>query len=71
MANDITKQIQYIKTIENQNKSLKDIAWTHSHIVRAPLKMMSIIDFMKKEGKMPTEYEDLGHFLIPEMNLIT
>jgi hypothetical protein len=36
MANDITKQIQYIKTIENQNKSLKDIAWTHSHIVRAP-----------------------------------
>jgi PAS domain S-box-containing protein len=64
MANDITKQIQYIKTIENQNKSLKDIAWTHSHIVRAPLaKMMSIIDFMKESGKMPTEYEDLlGHF---------
>jgi hypothetical protein len=38
MANDITKQIQYIKTIENQNKSLKDIAWTHSHIVRALFK---------------------------------
>jgi hypothetical protein len=48
MANDITKQIQYIKT-ENQNKSLKDIAWTHSHIVRAPLaKMMSIIDFHER-----------------------
>jgi hypothetical protein len=72
MANDITKQIQYIKTIENQNKSLKDIAWTHSHIVRAPLaKMMSIIDFMKESGKMPTEYEDLWTFFDSGDELIT
>jgi hypothetical protein len=61
MANDITKQIQYIKTIENQNKSLKDI---YGHIVRAPAKMMSIIDFQKESGKMPTEYEDPDIFLI-------
>jgi PAS domain S-box-containing protein len=64
MANDITKQIKYIKTIEDQNKSLKNIAWTHSHIVRAPLaKMMSIIDFMKESDGMSAEYEDLlNHF---------
>ncbi|MGO4819980.1 MULTISPECIES: response regulator [unclassified Flavobacterium] len=64
MANDITKQMQHIKTIEDQNKSLKEIAWTHSHVVRAPLaKMMSIIDFMKESNKIPTEYEELlDHF---------
>lgn len=64
MANDITKQMQYITTIENQNKSLKEIAWTHSHVVRAPLaKMMSIVDFIKESDGMPAEYENLlGHF---------
>jgi len=64
MANDITKQMQHISTIEDQNKSLKDIAWTHSHVVRAPLaKMMSIVDFMKESDRMPSEYEDLlRHF---------
>jgi PAS domain S-box-containing protein len=64
MANDITKQMQYISTIENQNKSLKEIAWTHSHVVRAPLaKMMSIIDFMKESDGVASEYKDLlNHF---------
>lgn len=64
IANDITKQMQYISTIENQNISLKDIAWTHSHVVRAPLaKMMSIIDFMKETDRMSSEYENLlSHF---------
>lgn len=64
MANDITKQMQHISTIENQNRSLKEIAWTHSHVVRAPLaKMMSIVDFMKESEGMPPEYENLlGHF---------
>lgn len=64
MANDITKRMQHISTIEDQNKSLKDIAWTHSHVVRAPLaKMMSIVDFMKESDRMPSEYEDLlRHF---------
>jgi PAS domain S-box-containing protein len=64
MANDVTKQMQYIKTIENQNKSLKEIAWTHSHVVRAPLaKMMSIVDFMKESYIMPSESENLlSHF---------
>ena len=65
MVNDITKQMQHINTIEDQNKSLKDIAWTHSHVVRAPLaKMMSIVEFMKESVNMPSDYEDLlNHFL--------
>lgn len=64
MANDISRQMQHISTIENQNKSLKEIAWTHSHVVRAPLaKMMSIVDLMKESDIMPSECEDLlRHF---------
>ncbi|NRT13042.1 PAS domain S-box protein [Flavobacterium sp. 14A] len=64
MANDITKHIQHIATIEAQNKSLKDIAWTHSHVIRAPLaKMMSIVDFMIESKMVPLEYEHLlSHF---------
>jgi len=64
MVNDITKQMQHITTIEDQNKSLKDIAWTHSHVVRAPLaKMMSIVEFIKESDNMPSDFEDLlNHF---------
>lgn len=64
MANDITSQMQRISTIENQNKSLKEIAWTHSHVVRAPLaRMMSIIELMKESEGIPIEYQDLlSHF---------
>lgn len=71
IANDITKQMQHITTIEAQNKSLKDIAWTHSHVVRAPLaRMMSIIGFMKESGSIPLEYEELlNHFFNSGMEL--
>lgn len=64
MANDITSQMQRISTIENQNKSLKEIAWTHSHVVRSPLaRMMSIIELMKESEGIPIEYQDLlSHF---------
>lgn len=37
VSNDITKSIEHLNEIENQNEKLKDIAWIQSHIVRAPL----------------------------------
>lgn len=37
VSNDITKSIEHLNKIENQNEKLKDIAWIQSHIVRAPL----------------------------------
>lgn len=37
VSNDITKSIEHLKEIENQNDKLKDIAWIQSHVVRAPL----------------------------------
>ena len=34
---DISERINYIKSIEDQNNRLRDIAWIQSHLVRAPL----------------------------------
>jgi PAS domain S-box-containing protein len=34
---DITENLKHVYEIEEQNKKLKDIAWTQSHIVRKPV----------------------------------
>ncbi len=34
---DVTDRRKYLQAIEEQNEKLKDIAWTQSHLVRAPL----------------------------------
>lgn len=48
IANDITDRLNYIKEIETQNKSLQEIAWIQSHVVRAPLaRMMGLVELLK------------------------
>jgi light-regulated signal transduction histidine kinase (bacteriophytochrome) len=37
ISSNVTEQKKYIDMIEMQNERLKEIAWTQSHIVRAPL----------------------------------
>jgi FixJ family two-component response regulator len=38
----------YFEQIENQNEKLRNIAWTQSHVVRAPLaRMLGIIDMIE------------------------
>ncbi|MGA9326234.1 MAG: PAS domain S-box protein [Salegentibacter sp.] len=45
---DITERKNYVKAIECSNKRLKEIAWTQSHVVRAPLaKVMGLVDLLK------------------------
>lgn len=47
---DITDRRNYINTIEQHNKRLREIAWTQSHVVRAPLaKIMGLIELLKLE----------------------
>ncbi|PTX42642.1 PAS domain S-box-containing protein [Christiangramia gaetbulicola] len=44
---DITERKQHLIAIENHNKRLKEIAWTQSHTVRAPLaKLMGLVDLL-------------------------
>ncbi len=47
LANDVSKNLEHIQAIEEQNSKLKEIAWIQSHVVRAPLaRMMGLINLM-------------------------
>ncbi|MDN3668785.1 PAS domain S-box protein [Echinicola jeungdonensis] len=57
---DITPIKNYIKTIESQNKKLKEIAWTQSHITRTPLaRIMGIVNLLCDSLNNPSETQDL------------
>ncbi|WP_194975815.1 response regulator [Aquiflexum lacus] len=48
-ATDITTILNHVKTIEQQNEKLKNIAWTQSHVVRAPLsRILGIINLIEE-----------------------
>ncbi|WP_241123869.1 PAS domain S-box protein [Cognataquiflexum nitidum] len=47
---DVTERNKYHKALEQQNESLKEIAWIQSHIVRAPLaKIMGLVQILQEE----------------------
>ncbi|MDG2433404.1 response regulator [Flavobacterium sp.] len=55
-SNDVTETLNHINTIEIQNTKLKNIAWTQSHVVRAPIsRILGIINLM--EGQVYNEEE--------------
>lgn len=63
LANDITKQLKHIKAIESQNQKLREIAWTQSHVVRAPLvRMMALINMLNEH------FEDKSEFYLEQIN---
>ncbi|WP_179020120.1 response regulator [Winogradskyella forsetii] len=60
-SNDITETLNHIETIEIQNNSLREIAWTQSHVVRAPLsRILGIIDLIETHKD---NIEDLSFWL--------
>lgn len=61
---DITESADYIKAIEGQNKKLQEIAWTQSHIVRAPLaRIMSLVNLLKEDEQFDEETNQLIRYL--------
>ncbi len=61
---DITEIQNHIQTIEDHNERLKDIAWTQSHVVRAPLaRIMGIIDLLQTDNDIVDQEELLKHIL--------
>jgi len=66
LANDVTDKLEHIKQIETQNVKLRNIAWTQSHVVRAPLsRILGIINLIELES---FNSEDLP-FLINQLKL--
>ncbi|WP_162098396.1 PAS domain-containing protein [Nitritalea halalkaliphila] len=63
-ASDKTRERQYTQAIEQQNRQLRDISWSQSHLVREPLtKILSICQLIKDTG-----FETLEELeLIPEL----
>jgi PAS domain S-box-containing protein len=52
---EITSQKELLLNLEKQNKQLKEITWTQSHIFRAPLsRLMGLVDALKR-GKLSIE----------------
>ena len=64
LVNDITEKVQYIETIETQNRTFKEISWIQSHVVRAPLaRLMGLVNLIENEfnGTNPELTELLVH----------
>lgn len=54
---DVTLQKQVNLNLEKQNDQLKDIAWTQSHLVRAPLsRLMGLVNVLHR-NIVPKEEE--------------
>ncbi|WP_114749519.1 PAS domain S-box protein [Pleomorphovibrio marinus] len=48
LANDITERLKHVNIIEEQNLRLREIAWTQSHVVRAPLsRLMGLVSLVQ------------------------
>lgn len=64
LVHDFTNEISYINAIENKNKRLKEIAYTQSHIVRAPLaRLMGLSNLLKDENMNSNEFQELMSYL--------
>lgn len=69
---DITEIHNYIETIENHNARLKEIAWTQSHVVRAPLaRIMGLIDLLQNHGELENKCQLLDNIMSSAQELDT
>ncbi|MGN6395900.1 MAG: PAS domain-containing protein [Mucilaginibacter sp.] len=66
---DITERLNYILAIEKQNKKLLEIAWTQSHVVRAPLsRIMGLTELIKDPADNGKEKQELLELLQTSAN---
>lgn len=57
---DVTESVQHLQFIEQQNASLREIAWVQSHVVRGPLStLMGLVDLLKDHRKYDIDPDDL------------
>lgn len=60
LASDITERLKYTKTIEKQNRKMKEIAWIHSHMVRAPIaRLLGLVNLIDIEKAVDKDHEEL------------
>lgn len=65
---DVTERINYIREIEKQNRTLKEISWIQSHVVRAPLaRLMGLLQVFQ-ECSSPCEKDRIVDYLLCSAN---
>ncbi len=65
LANDITERLRQVHIIEEQNKRLREIAWTQSHVVRAPLsRLMGLVDLLKNNALSEDELSQMLDYIV-------
>lgn len=63
ISRDITERVRHVETLTKQNEILKEIAWTQSHVVRAPLARMMGIIMLMKDSDLPNCSPETAEFL--------
>jgi PAS domain S-box-containing protein len=62
---DITDRVNHVKAIEEQNQRLQEIAWTQSHVVRAPVaRILGLSELMKGNDNDHSMIAEFLPFLI-------
>ncbi len=66
---DITEKRKQLFEIEEQNRKLKEIAWTQSHIVRAPLaRLMGLINLFNTNAIDEHETKEYLNYILKSAN---
>ncbi len=71
LVTDMTEKIAYLHAIEEQNKKLRDIAWTQSHVVRAPVaRLIGLVNMLEQDIVSDNEREDILKAVLDSTNEI-
>lgn len=69
LSNDVTANKIYLTAIEQQNDTLKNIAWLQSHVVRAPLARMMGLTHLLIDDELPEpEHQEYLNELLNSAN---
>ncbi|TVR78319.1 MAG: PAS domain S-box protein [Chitinophagaceae bacterium] len=64
IATDVTERTFHLKEIDQQNSRLREIAWTQSHVVRAPVaRLLGLVDLLKTNMIKDSEREKVLELL--------
>lgn len=62
---DITKEVNFVQSIQLQNKKLRDIGWTQSHVVRAPLaRIMGLINLVVNNSEQIDDINEVYSMIL-------
>lgn len=72
LMKDISIQTEQLEIIEQRNKQLNDIAWTQSHIIRAPVaRILGLVNLMRHDtdrGKIDPKVMEMFKHSADELN---